>query len=115
MKFETSRLDEYLEDHKAVWPEMQEELVRCGWHNYSLFYRADGFAIGYYETNNGSHEESCKRMGETEVNSRWQEAALKYTPDNVRPDEAMAVLTNYFYIGDDRPRNTDEVFHQNEP
>ena len=50
LQFEPSRLGEYLKDHEAVWPEMQQALVSCGWHNYSLFYRADGFAVGYFET-----------------------------------------------------------------
>ena len=42
-----------MKDHEAVWPEMQEALVRCGWHNYSLFCREDGFAVGYFETEKG--------------------------------------------------------------
>jgi L-rhamnose mutarotase len=46
MKFDSGDLDQYLLDHEAVWPEMQEALVRSGWHNYSLWYRKDGFAIG---------------------------------------------------------------------
>jgi hypothetical protein len=37
MKFEPAELSQYLTDHEAVWPEMQEALVACGWHNYSLF------------------------------------------------------------------------------
>ena len=39
LQFETADLDQYLKDHEEVWPEMQQALVDCGWHNYSLFYR----------------------------------------------------------------------------
>ena len=39
MRFNTDTLPEYLADHSAVWPEMQQALIDCGWHNYSLFYR----------------------------------------------------------------------------
>jgi L-rhamnose mutarotase len=102
MQFDPTNLQQYIEDHKAIWPEMQEALVGCGWHNYSLFYRPDGFAVGYYETDNETHEESCRLMGETAINPRWQDAMKKYTAENVRPDEAMVVLDQYFYLGTDR-------------
>ena len=39
LQFETADLPQYLKDHEEVWPEMQQALVDCGWHNYSLFYR----------------------------------------------------------------------------
>jgi hypothetical protein len=41
-------------------------------------------------------------MGETAINPRWQDAMKKYTAENVRPDEAMVVLDQYFYLGTDR-------------
>lgn len=50
---------------------MQEALVECGWYNYSLFYRPDGFAIGYYETDNKDHAESCDKMAKMAVNTKW--------------------------------------------
>jgi L-rhamnose mutarotase len=103
MKFDTSDLPQYLEDHKSVWPEMQEALRETGWHNYSLFYRPDGFAIGYYETENDTHQNSCDKMDQMEVNARWQEAMKKYTASGVRPDEDMQVLEQYFYLGTDHP------------
>ena len=33
------RLDEYVERHRRVWPEMLHALRDSGWHNYSLFLR----------------------------------------------------------------------------
>ena len=50
MRFATENISQYLEDHRCIWPEMQQALVDCGWHNYSLFYRADGLAVGYVHT-----------------------------------------------------------------
>merc|ERR1712023_141746 len=50
MQLNPEDLPQYLKDHENVWPDMQEALVKCGWHNYSLFYRPDGFAVGYFET-----------------------------------------------------------------
>lgn len=101
LQFETQDLEQYLKDHEAVWPEMQQALVGCGWHNYSLFYRPDGFAFGYFETD-ADFDTCCARMAETEVNPRWQDAMNKYTPANVRPDEAAGTMEHYFYLGTDR-------------
>jgi len=102
MKFDTSNLSQYLKDHETVWPEMQKALVECRWHNYSLFYRSDGFAIGFYETENNNHQESCDRMSQYDVNTRWQNMMSKYTPSNVRPDEETSTLEHFFYVGNDR-------------
>ena len=100
MKFDASDLPQYLVDHEAVWPEMQEALVRNGWHNYSLFYRPDGFAIGYFETPT-SFEDAIERMNKEPINTEWQEKMKRYTATNVRPDEAMQTLEQYFYLGSD--------------
>ena len=62
LQFDTADLASYLRDHEAVWPEMQAALVECGWHNYSLFYRRDGFAVGYFETD----EDFATELLETE-------------------------------------------------
>lgn len=108
LQFETQNLDQYLKDHETVWPEMQQALVDSGWHNYSLFYRQDGFAFGYFETD-ADFDTCCARMAETEVNARWQDAMSKYTPANVRPDEAAGTMEHYFYLGTDRVMKEDEV------
>jgi L-rhamnose mutarotase len=100
MQFNPEELPQYLKDHEAVWPEMQEALVKCGWHNYSLFYRPDGFAVGYFETDT-SFEEACEKMNSEDVNAKWQDAMSKYTAKGVRPDEAMGTMQEYFYLGVD--------------
>ena len=56
-------------------------------------------------------------MNDEPVNVKWQDKmarhgpavrlqaelrSARYTPSNVRPDEAMQVLTQYFYLGTDR-------------
>ena len=35
-------------------------------------------------------------MAQTDVNPRWQDAMSKYTPANVRPDEAAGTMEHYF-------------------
>ena len=61
---------EYVERHRAVWPEMQEALRATGWRNYSLFLRADGLLIGYVECDDLAAAQAA--MAATEVNTRWQ-------------------------------------------
>merc|ERR1712194_926920 len=72
----------------------------CGWHNYSLFCRPDGFAVGYFETED-DFQSACARMQAHEVNSRWQAAMAKYTPTSTSPIEGAKELQHYFYLGVD--------------
>eukprot|EP01052_Picozoa_sp_SAG31_P017083 SAG31_NODE_1155_length_9624_cov_3.380157_5_plen_315_part_00 len=102
LQFDTKDLGGYLRDHEAVWPEMQEALAASGWHNYSLFYRPDGFAFGYFETESSGFEEACANMDGHDVNTRWQQAMSKYTPANLSPIDTAGTLEHYFYLGDDR-------------
>ena len=103
MRFNPDRLDEYVKRHETVWPEMQEALVRCGWHNYSLFLRPDGFAIGYFEAEGGAtFEQCCQAMSRESVNTRWQEDMAAFTALGDKPDEAAKTLEHYFYLGTDR-------------
>lgn len=101
LHFNSTELQEYLEEHERVWPEMQQALVECGWHNYSLFYREDGYAIGYFETDD-SFETACKRMDARAVNTKWQKKMSKYTASGNVPLVGAAELKHYFYLGEDR-------------
>ena len=80
---------------------MQDALVECGWHNYSLYYKPDGFAVGYFETEVG-FDDACARMDSMAVNAVWQEQMTKYTPKNTSPIDAAQVLKHYFYMGTDK-------------
>lgn len=92
------RLEEYKERHRAVWPEMQQALRETGWHNYSLFLRADGLLIGYLETED--FERARRAMSEREVNQRWQrEMSLFFVqPSGELPDRAMSPLEEVFHL-----------------
>ena len=35
------RVEDYLNAHAVVWPDMLDALRSAGWHNYSLFLRPD--------------------------------------------------------------------------
>ncbi len=93
------RLNEYVERHAAVWPDMLRALASTGWSNYSLFLRPDGLLIGYLETD--SLEAARAGMAATEVNARWQASMAEFFVDlDLPPDESFLELTEIFHLED---------------
>lgn len=99
LQLQIDRLDEYVEHHKNVWPEMQAALTSTGWHNYTLFLdRSDGTLFGYFET--PSLDAALEEMAKTEVNERWQAFMAGYfvALEGRRPDEGFIQLEPVFYL-----------------
>lgn len=94
------RLGEYVERHRAVWPDMLLALDENGWHNYSLFLREDGLVIGYVEAD--SIHRAQKAMAATEVNARWQSEMSEFflEMEGRPPDEGFVVLKEIFHLED---------------
>jgi L-rhamnose mutarotase len=97
------RLDEYVERHRAVWPDMQAALRESGWHNYSLFLRDDGLLIGYVEAED--LQAAQQAMAATEVNTRWQAEMTAYFTGNGAdsdrpPDESFLLLREIFHLSE---------------
>jgi L-rhamnose mutarotase len=94
------RLEEYRARHRVVWPDMCRALADSGWRNYSLFLRADGLLIGYFETD--SLEEAVAAMDRTEVNARWQAEMAEFFADldGSTPDHGFLVLDEIFHLED---------------
>ena len=95
LQLRLDRLDEYVERHANVWPEMLDALVETGWSNYSLFLdRRDGTLIGYFETPDLAA--ALAGMAARDVNARWQaEMAelLRRTSTDARPTRASSGST----------------------
>jgi L-rhamnose mutarotase len=96
-KVRPDRLAEYQERHKNVWPGMLEALRETGWHNYTLFMRADGLIFGYFETEDSLQVAQAK-MAAKEINTRWQESMSQFVDSNARPDETFIELEEYFHL-----------------
>ena len=98
LKVRPERLAEYKERHGSVWPEMLAALRETGWHNYSLFLRADGLLVGYLET--PDFAAALKGMAAREVNERWQREMAPFfeSLDGRRPDEGMLRLEEVFHL-----------------
>ena len=94
------RIEEYVERHRAVWPEMLEALKQSGWHNYSLFLREDGLLVGYVETDDLAGAQAA--LAATAVNARWQAEMAPYFTgiDGRPPDEGLQLLTEIFHLED---------------
>lgn len=92
-------VDEYVEHHTKVWPEMLAALTETGWHNYSIFLdRSDATLFGYFET--PDLEAAQKGMESKEINEKWQAFMAPYfkSLDGKRPDEGFVILEPIFYL-----------------
>ena len=65
-----SLLDEYLERHAPVWPEMLAEIAAAGRRNYSLFLGDGGRLIGYYETDDDDAAQAY--LAASPIAARWE-------------------------------------------
>ena len=98
LQVKPSRLEEYKDRHRTVWPEMQAALKRAGWTNYSLFLRPDGLLVGYLETEDFDRARS--EMAKSDINIRWQnEMSDFFEPqDGKLPDRAIDPLEEVFHL-----------------
>jgi L-rhamnose mutarotase len=99
LQLHKDRLDEYVEHHKNVWPEMLAALSETGWHNYSLFLdRSDATLFGYFET--PDLNQALAGMATKEVNERWQTMMSDFfiQLDGRKPDEGFLKLEDIFYL-----------------
>jgi len=96
MRARGATLEEYKRRHADVWPEMLDALERAGWHNYSLFARADGLIVGYVETED--FEASLAAMQKETVNTRWQAEMAPLFEIAAAPDASMQQLEEIFHL-----------------
>ncbi|AZG47260.1 L-rhamnose mutarotase [Gordonia insulae] len=105
MHLKPERVDDYLEAHTEVWPEMLDALRETGWHNYSLFLRPDdGLVVGYLETDD--FERASAAMTASAINAKWQSQMSEYfrpadptdSADGADPDTIRNQLVEYFHL-----------------
>ncbi|GAA1974869.1 L-rhamnose mutarotase [Microbacterium pumilum] len=92
-------LDEYVERHTPVWPEMLAEIAAAGRHNYSLFLGEGGRLIGYYETDDDDAAQAY--LAASPVAARWEAQMGRYFAGlEGRPDQAATPLAEIFHLED---------------
>ena len=94
------RLAEYVERHRAVWPEMLRAIEAAGRRNYSLFLRDDGLLVGYYETDDDAA--SARALAEDPRTAAWEAEAAGFFEalPGARPDQGAPHLTEVFHLED---------------
>ena len=98
LKVRPDRIDEYVEAHRNVWPEMLDALRAAGWRNYSLFLSESGVVIGYLECDD--FDSALRAMEQTDVNARWQAEMAEFFQglEGRRPDEGLLRLDEIFHL-----------------
>ncbi|WP_084105744.1 L-rhamnose mutarotase [Demequina sp. NBRC 110056] len=92
-------IDEYVERHRAVWPQMLEAIRDSGRRNYSIFLEPDGRLVGYYETDDDAA--SARRLAEDPRTADWErESARFFVALDGRPDQGAPQLTEVFHLED---------------
>ena len=98
-------IEEYVERHRAVWPEMLAALAETGWRDYSLFLREDGLLVGIVESDDLAAARAA--MARTDVNARWQaEMAPYFTDLEGTPDQGFVLLREVFNLDDQLAEST---------
>jgi L-rhamnose mutarotase len=65
------KVDEYVEEHRNVWPEMLGALREAGVRNYTIF-RDGNLMFGYFEADD--LERAAAFLASHEANTRWRAA-----------------------------------------
>ena len=95
LQLRPERIDEYVERHQSVWPEMQDALRATGWRNFSLFLRSDGLLIGYVEADDFAASQAA--MAALDVDTRWQ-AEMAPLFAGTTPAEGFPLLSEVFHL-----------------
>jgi L-rhamnose mutarotase len=94
LRVRPDKLDEYVEAHRQVWPELLAALRAAGIRNYTI-YRHGNEMFGYFESDD--LEAAAAYMEAQAVNARWQDAMAELLEERV-PDAGPAALEEIFRL-----------------
>jgi L-rhamnose mutarotase len=94
LEIRPDKIDEYVEAHRAVWPEMLAALRDAGIRNYTIF-RHGNEVFGYFESDD--LEAAGRHMAAQDVNARWQDAMAALLAERV-PDGGPPPLEEVFRL-----------------
>jgi L-rhamnose mutarotase len=92
------RIAEYVERHRAVWPDMLAAIRDAGRRNYSLYLRDDGLLIGYYETDDDAS--SAAALAADPRTAEWEATStdLFVSLSGDRADQSALQLREVFHL-----------------
>jgi L-rhamnose mutarotase len=94
LQVKPDKIDEYVEAHRNVWPEMLAALRAAGIRNYSIF-RHGTEVFGYFEADDLAA--AAAHMEAQDVSSRWQDAMAALLEERV-PDAGPPALEPIFRL-----------------
>lgn len=94
LRVQPDRLDEYVEAHRNVWPDMLDALRGAGIRNYTIF-RAGNEMFGYFEADDLAAAETY--LARQEVCTRWQDHMAELLEKRV-PDAGPPQLEEVFRL-----------------
>jgi L-rhamnose mutarotase len=100
MRLHPDLVDEYVERHRAVPPEMLREIVAAGRRNYSIHLGPDGLLVGYYETDDDAAAQ--RYLAASPIATAWEAESARFFADlgGGRADQSAQVLTEVFDLAD---------------
>jgi L-rhamnose mutarotase len=94
LRVRPDKLEEYIEAHRDVWPEMVGALSDAGIRNYTIF-RYGSEMFGYFESDDPAA--AAAYMAAQEVNTRWQDAMADLLEERV-PGAGPPALEEIFRL-----------------
>lgn len=94
LRIRPGRVDDYVEAHRSVWPEMLDALRSAGIRNYSIF-RAGNEVFGYFEADDLAW--AGRYLDAQDVNRRWQDHMADLLEERV-PDAGPPSLEEIFRL-----------------
>jgi L-rhamnose mutarotase len=94
LRVKPDRVDEYIEAHRRVWPELLQALRDAGIRNYTIF-RAGNEMFGYFEADD--LERAAEYLAAQRVSARWQDAMAALLEERV-PDRGPPPLEEIFRL-----------------
>jgi L-rhamnose mutarotase len=94
LRVKPDRIDDYVEAHRQVWPELLAALKGAGIGNYSIF-RAGNQVFGYFEADD--LDAAGAYLAAQPVSARWQDAMAELLEERV-PDAGPPALEQIFRL-----------------
>ncbi len=94
LRVRPDKIDEYVEAHRNVWPEMLAALRDAGIRNYTIF-RNGNEVVGYFESDDLAA--AAAYMEAQEVNARWQDTMAQLLEERV-PDSGPPTHEEIFRL-----------------
>jgi L-rhamnose mutarotase len=94
LRVRPDKLEEYVDAHRAVWPEMLQAIRAAGIRNYTI-YRDGNRMFGYFEADDLAA--AGRYLAQQDVSRRWQDAMAEVLEERV-PDGGPLPLEEVFRL-----------------